>query len=345
MVSRSVTVDVAAVPPDGDLPLPADPPAPPLPTDSALGNLVATMPPNSWAELAARFLGPVINSSSQSGCVIPYSNAAAWDDFNAEIAVVAADHLVQPRLCIYSMERNSWRARRWNEPTFVHAYQHTVAVGGVRYYRFGGELLADDGSRDWTPVAPINISIGQVATVALVAWNGIVFVYDGNMGQFARYDPYNDLWLDPLTGMMPGLSGLYHVVAAVTPHGIVYGGGNGGNCPLNPDGTANNRQLWRLNPDLSKTRMPDAPFGHIGIFSGANIVPGPDGNVYALGFGQHWRLHPVGGGSWVRLPDPPADLIHPESGQGFISCSVPGAITYITAGYNIAARMRIYKPA
>ena len=69
-------------------------------------------------------------------------------------------------------------------------------------------------------------------------------------------------WISNLDNMLPGQRGEYHVVSAYSSRHncLVYGGGNlfQGESPVD-------RQIWRMNADLSKTRMPDAPH-HVGIY-------------------------------------------------------------------------------
>jgi hypothetical protein len=149
--------------------------------------------------------------------------------------------------------------------------------------------------------------------------------------------------------MLPGQLGEYHVDSAYSSRNncLVYGGGNRfqGESPVE-------RQLWRLNADLSKTRMPDAPH-HVGIFSGMNLVSdSASGNIIAFGFGEGWELNPSGAGSWTLMTGsraPPDGLLSPDVPNSVISCDVTsfGVVVYIDAlrSRRPKCRMWVYKSA
>ena len=127
------------------------------------------------------------------------------------MVAVCADHL-QATGCVYGMENNRWRKAGSPGPQYVHAYQDTACIGGVRYTvsRASYQLMA----RATGGVRAAEYSIGQ-ATVALSVWpalypgaiSDVLMLYDGNMARSPSTIPT----LTPNLGahrLMPGLAGL-----------------------------------------------------------------------------------------------------------------------------------------
>jgi hypothetical protein len=172
----------------------------------------------------------------------------------------------------------------------------------------------------------------------------VLTVYSGNAGTISAFDPTTNAWISNLDNMLPGQRGEYHVVSAYSGryNCLVYGGGNlfQGKSPVD-------RQIWRMNADLSRTRMPDPPH-HVGIFSGMNLVSdSASGNVIAFGFGEAWELNPSGDGKWSQMTGsraPPAGLTSPEGGLSVVSCDVTtyGVVVYIDGQRSRKPRCRMW---
>jgi hypothetical protein len=272
--------------------------------------------------------------------------------------VIAADHGAQPDTpgaparCEYDDATNAWSTAYFCRAG-IHGFQH-VAVNpytGDVYQRVGINIMRHDGSYEGVAVAPMNYNTSQLATVALMWWpsawpgagaQGVLTVYIGEWGTIAAYDPLANRWLPLLQDMLPGQKGYYHNVSAYSARHkcLVYGGGNTFS-GVNPvDG-----QIWRLNADLTKTRLPDSPH-RVGIHSGMNMVSGPDGNVYFLGFGEFWRLDPSGAGTWTKLTMP-SGILDPGNQKSVFSSDTPFGVVYVDSERTRApkkARMWIYRP-
>src|SRR6185295_15047274 len=85
--------------------------------------------------------------------------------------------------------------------------------------------------------------------------NGALVFYSGNTGAVYLLNTATKVWT-PVPNALPGQRGQYHNVCAYSKqfNCLVYGGGNmfaGGN-PID-------RQVWRMNADLTTKRLPDAP--------------------------------------------------------------------------------------
>ena len=332
----------------------ASPPPAPAVEKRTLGLLARKMEAGTWAELVAEDIDAVVGVGYPGNAenAIPYANSVPWCPIRKRIVIVGTDHGDKPRHIEYDDATNQFVLI---ERTLgSHNYQH-VAVdphAGDIYQRLAGNLYRYTG-REWATVAVIPLRLSQVASVALAWWSGpypgagghgVLTVYSGNAGTISAFDPTTNAWISNLDNMLPGQRGEYHVVSAYSSRHncLVYGGGNlfQGKSPVD-------RQIWRMNADLSRTRMPDPPH-HVGIFSGMNLVSdSASGNVIAFGFGEAWELNPSGDGKWSQMTGsraPPAGLTSPEGGLSVVSCDVTtyGVVVYIDGQRSRKPRCRMW---
>ena len=324
-------------------------------TRQSLSSLAAAMQPGTWAELIAEDIDAVIGVGAGGTAVaIPYANSVPWCPIRKRIVFVGCDHGDVPARHIeYDDATNRWLLIERGLGS--HNYQH-VAVDPFSsdiYQRFAGDLYRYTG-QTWAPVASIPFNISQVASVALTWWSGaypnagghgVLTVYNGNTATLSAFDPASGSWLADLTDVLPGQLGQYHVVSAYSARHncLVYGGGNTSQGVNSVD-----RQIWRLNADLSKTRMPDAPHS-VGIYHGMNLVSdSASGNILVFGFGEAWELDPSGAGTWTRMTGartPPEGLLSPNAAPAcVISCDVStyGVVVYVDALRTRKPRCRMW---
>ncbi len=342
IVPVGTTVDVQKTP------VVVDPP----PTGSALADLAASLAPGSWGELVSANINTSLcdPGSPNTTLRMHYCNSAPWTGDG--IAFVGADHGGSPALCRYRAATNAW-------DNFVpcygsHGYQFTAA-STTDLYRIicGGpspdySWMATNGVYKWDGSAFAYLAPGPENMTNLIAhtpgvwWPGKgLAIYDSNYGRISILDAANQyIHVNVATGQ----ARYYHTVSAYSStHDCVIFGGGAGYSP-DPAYVPDNRKLWRINADLSITPMPDAPH-HVGIFSGMNLVAGPDGNVYLLGFGEHWKLDPAG--VWTQLPAPPAGTLYPNDHDAVFSSCTPSCIVYVMGRRINGAldiKMRVYKP-
>ena len=329
--------------------------------NNSLSALAASMNAGTWAELIATDIDAVVGvgHAGNSEVAIPYANSAPWCPIRKRIVIVGADHGDLARHMEYDDATNRF-LHIGMAPGGVHHYQH-VAVdpyAGDIYFRLGsGRDLYRYTGTEWRLVTTIPVNVAEVATVALCWWSGpfpgagghgVLTVYSGSEATISVFDPTTGSWLPNVLGVLPGQRGYYHVVSAYSSRHncLVYGGGN----VFQGEGAVE-RQLWRLNADLSRTRMPDAPH-RVGIYGGMNLVSDTaSGNIIALGFGEAWELNPSGAGSWTQMTGsraPPAGLLVPNAPpNAVISCDATslGVVVYIDALRNRQpeCRMWVYK--
>ena len=229
----------------------------------SLSSLAASMTPGTWAELIADDLDAVVGVGrvGNDEVAIPFANSAPWCPIRKRIVFVGTDHGDAPRHIEYDDATNKWSLiERTKGLAQLPARRRRPSSGDI-YQRFAGTLYRYTGA-EWKEVTTIPFNISQVASVALAWWSGpfpgagghgVLTVYSGNAGTISAFDPTTERWLPDLVNMLPGQLGEYHVVSAYSSRNncLVYGGGNRfqGESPVE-------RQIWRLNADLSKT--PDA---------------------------------------------------------------------------------------
>jgi len=324
-----------------------------------LGSLAAALEAGTWSELIAEDIDAVIGveMSVHTGVAIPLANSVPWCPIRKRIVLVGQDRGDDPARHIEYDDATN-RYLLIDRGLGSHNYQH-VAVDPYSsdiYQRWGEDLYRYTGTT-WAQASVIPSNIAQIASVALAWWSGpypgagghgVLTVYNGNEGTISAFDPTTGTWLPNLIDVLPGQKDHYHVVSAYSGRHncLVYGGGN----PVQGESPVD-RQIWRLNADLSKTRMPDAPH-HVGIFSGMNLVSdSASGNIIAFGFGEGWELNPSGAGTWTQLTGPrapPQGLLSPNvSPNSVISCDVStyGVVVYVDAlrSRKPKCRMWVYK--
>ena len=87
--------------------------------------------------------------------------------------------------------------------------------------------------------------------------------------------------------------------------------------------TSSSARCGVSTPISPRLAYKDAPFP-VGIYSGMNMVAGPDGCVYFLGFGAALEARLASGaGAWTQLPSPPAGMLYPNDHQAVVSSCTP----------------------
>ena len=315
-----------------------------------------------------------------SGVAIHYCNGTGWSPSDRKFSIVCQDHgerlldangswvvengveVPAARHIEYDDASNTIRTVRQSR-VGSHAYNHNCAntLNGDKYLYWNSNVYRSRNSGPYEKIATTPDNLTQIIAASLTFWSstltgggnaGALLVSEGNSGSIHILNLATMTWTT-LRGMTPGRVGIYHNVAAYSEkkNVMVYGGGGGGNAPTaartNGAVYPDNRKLWRLNADGSKTAMPDAPH-HVGIFSGMNLQSDrSSGNFLLLGFGELWELNPDGAGTWTQQTGtraPPAALLQPGVPNGFCSvdCSTYGVVLYFDALRGRAPKSRAW---
>jgi len=312
----------------------------------------------TWTELITGDIGNVIARHGTSESMIPFAGAMPWDAVRRQIHIVGSDHVNADGLPAYynryDADSNDWSIVA-RTPLGSHGYQHTAVDSQANVYLLSlptSAIYKWSGS-DFVHFATLPVDTSQEVAMAMVHWSGPGFgakgaliVYHGGVGALFLLDLDTGGWVT-ISGAIPATG--YHNTAAYSAkkNVMVYGGGNNAKAVFS-------NEIWRLNADRSRTRMPDAPL-QVGINHG--MVPVTDsrsGNFLFFGFRQLWELNPDAEGTWTRQTGtraPPADLLDPAADQRAalvpVDVSSYGVTLWIDAIYNRdpIARVRIYKHA
>jgi hypothetical protein len=326
---------------------------------SALATLAAAMPVGTWAELTTGDIGSVIARPGTSLSMIPYTGAMPWDPVHRQIHIVGSDHINYDGLPAYynryDDDSNDWSIVL-RTPLGSEGYQHTAvdSEGNVYLLSLPTSAIYKWNGSDFVHFATLPSNTSNEIGMAMVHWSGPGFggkgalvVYHGGLGALLMLTLDTGAWASLNSAI--SYTGYYQGTAAYSAkkNVMVYGGGN-------PFQAGASKEIWRLNADRSKTRMPDAPLP-VGINHG--MVPIPEsrsGNFLFLGFGQLWELNPDGAGTWTLQTGtrvPPAGLVDPSTNS--LAALVPvdvstyGVTLWIDAIYsrNPVAKVRLYKHA
>ena len=256
------------------------------------------MPVGTWAEFITDDIDNVIARPGTSGSMIPFAGAMPWDAVHRQIHIVGSDHVnadgLPPYYNRYDADSNDWSIVA-RTPLGSHGYQHTAvdSEGNVYLLSLPTSAIYKWSGGNFVLFATLPANTSQEVAMAMVHWSGSGFgekgaliVYHGGFGALFVLDLGTGGWTT-ISGAIPPTG--YHNTAAYSAkkNVMVYGGGN------NANGVFSN-EIWRLNADRTRTRMPDAPL-QVGINQGmVPITDSRSGNFLFFGFGQLWELNPDG---------------------------------------------------
>lgn len=331
------------------------------PPNGALAQAAASLNPGQWGDVTSQNINESLKDpgSPNSNLRMHYSNSAPWN--GSGIDFIGMDHGGSPALCRYHDSTNAWD--NFIPSIGSHGYQFTVAnpQNGDLYRIMCGAYTptypwsANSGIYKWNGTSFDFFAAGPEDMTNLIAhtpgvwWDGAVAgtqgllaIYDSNYSRISLLNTTTKVYthIDVATNQ----GGYYHTVSAYSKVHNCLSFGGGQPYSNDPQFVNDNRKLWKLNADLTVETLPDAPHS-VGIFGGMNMNSGPDGNIYFLGFGEHWQLNPATK-VWTKLSTPPIGQLYPNDHDAVFSSNTPYGIVYI-GGRNINGvldiKMRLYK--
>jgi hypothetical protein len=275
--------------------------------NTALGNLAASMPQGTWAELTTTDIRSTLaNTSGADGMTLPYSDTATWDSVSQQLFFIGGDHAptpCYPRFVSYSESTNAWQIRpqpAWfpcTPSSAMHGYNHTAidAVHRKLYHRPFNDAVVrkyDIDSQVWTalPAVPQEV-IGYISVAVGLAWfperNSLVYasIESGTNGTALEYSETTGQWTK-IAGNLP--MGGYHNFAKYNPvHKIVlFGGGQG------------DRHIYKLDTAGHVTALKDAPIP-VGIENSVITVDPASGKYLIFGNSNDFYVYDVTSDTWV----------------------------------------------
>jgi len=343
---------------------------PPAATGGALSHIAAVTPFNTFVEIASPGIdkgNQDPNLGQNTRMAMHYCNKGVWSNGAASLGFAGLVHIGMDHGI--SGPADTCSMGRWDDATGTwlprlpcignHGYDHTVidpTTGDLYRLMFGVKqpqwvFSADAGVYKWDGAAfqlfasfPPTDPATQLVAASGEWWSGplppgvggltgALVWYNGNSGACHFLNPDTKAWTSVWTAF-PGMAGYYGNVCAysrkhnclVLGTGNIYDGtpdGSGGLGPLS-------RQTYRVNANLTSTRLPDAPH-HVGVYSGMNLNTGPDGIAYTVGFNEVWKLDPSGAGTWSKLRDKPARIWNQNDHAAGYSVRSPYGIVYISS--------------
>ena len=326
------------------------------PTTGSLSIVATATPPGTWSEVSTANINVGLYDplSQNTGMMMHYCNSAPWNAKDNTIDFVGADHGGGPALTRYHNATNNWD--NFIRCSGSHGYQFLAADrdGGIYHIDCGQNGLYKWDGAEFQRLADGPEQLTQlIAHTPIVWWDGPVagfpsgclVTFSSNPGLVSFFDMQAKMWAKQVQ-VSTGQNGYYHTVSAYSKrfNCLVFGGGAGysNSVTFVPD----NHKLWRMDEDLTVTPMAEGPH-HIGIYSGMNLVAGPDGMIYCLGFGEHWKLDPRGAGTWTSCRRHPQRQYFPNDHDAVFGCCTPYGVVYV-GGRRISGapdiRMHVYVP-
>lgn len=305
-----------------------------------LGRAAASMKPGEWRRLTTNNVAAVSQLYTRNP---GYDDNQAWNSKKRKMVMVIVEHAdgsTCPNSCprglvTYDDDTNTWATGGPQPPQEViwHNYDHVAwdDDNEVLYYRYSGQSniyrycfnnappWCNGRAGTWTrlpspaSVMPNCCQIAGAITYHAAMDGGSLLFFDGdaygsNRGGLFQYTETSGRWV-PLAGSRGEFPvGSYSNLAEYSPTKriAIFGGGGGNGGPA--------RNLWKIGPDKTITKLPDAPFDiTLGVYNRSAVADPVTGNFIfifgtAPGEGQLWELNPDGTGSWRRLD---ADLTTP----------------------------------
>jgi hypothetical protein len=248
---------------------------------TVLGDLAASLKPNSWSVLNTENIGEALgNSGGINGFIFGYTDGGAYDPISEQWLFVGGDHAGPPRFVTYSAKTNAWRIE--SKPSFLgsgtcHGYDHSAIDPdrGIFYTRlFGGDNIYkyNIASKSWSTVTSGANDACCTGMEYFPEMGGLVYATDGRI---RFYDISSGQW-SVLASGLPTTA--YHQVAEYNPvHKVVIaGGGNASNQLYKVDAKGNVTPI--AQPSFSIT--PAAATLTVDPVSGLFLVLAKDQKLY-----------------------------------------------------------------
>jgi len=236
---------------------------------TALGNLVASMQPGTWAQLSTNNINATLsNPGGASGIIFGYTEYIKWDPVGHRLYYLGGDHFTSGtpvmRHVQYDENSNSWSIlpeQSWFTAFSSHGYDHGAIDPVHRYFYFRppGNLTMyrwNMDTRVWTAM-PSNNVIGFDSCCVGIDYfpelHGVIWASDENddNGGVTRLNDATGQW-ERIAQAAAYPMGDYHNFAEYNPvrKVMVFGGGTGGKAT---------RQIYKLDATGAVTPLKKAP--------------------------------------------------------------------------------------
>src|SRR5438105_2966147 len=275
---------------------------------TALGNLVASMQPGTWAQLITDNINPTLsNPGGASGIIFGYTEYIKWDPVGRRLYYLGGDHATSGtpvmRHVQYDEASNSWSIlpeQSWFTAFASHGYDHGAIDPAHRffYFRPPGNLNVYRYNMDtgaWTQMPANNVIQYNSCCVGMDYFpelHGVMWAGDesGDNGGVTRLNDATGQW-DRMGQAAAYAMGDYHNFAEYNPirHVMVFGGGESG---------AATRKMWKLDATGAVTPLNDAPV-NIGIQSSIFTVDPVSGDYLVFTSTNQFYVYNVVTDTWT----------------------------------------------
>src|SRR6266850_2918811 len=157
-------------------------------SNTALGNLAASMQPGTWKELVTNNIAPTLGlTGGASGITFGFTENGAWDPVSGQFFYIGGDHSPTnpdtcPRFVSYTESTNTWQMLpkpAWFpclQGSAMHGYDHTAIdpINRKLYHRPYNDMVVrrlDMASNTWAdlPTIPSGVMANRNCCVG-IAW-------------------------------------------------------------------------------------------------------------------------------------------------------------------------------
>src|SRR5438093_11426880 len=278
---------------------------------NALGNLVASMQPGTWAQLSTNNINQTLSANGASGIIFGYTEYIKWDSVGQRLYYMGSDHnntggTIYAEHVQYDAATNTWSRlphQSWaaqSPGSAIHGYDHGAIDPVHRYFYFRPfadrvihRYHMDTGV--WTSMPANNVTPNNSDAVGIEYFpelHGVIWAGDesGDNGGLTRLNDATGQW-DRIGQAAAYSIGQYHNFAEYNPvrKVVVFGGGTGGSAT---------RQMWKLDANGVVTRLNPAPVA-IGIQSSIFTVDPVSGDYLVFTSSNQFYVYNVVTDTWT----------------------------------------------
>jgi hypothetical protein len=275
---------------------------------TALGDLAASMPPGTWAQLTTNNINRTFTDpNGVSKVIIPYAEYIKWDPGGHRLYYLGGDHYESGtpvmRHVQYDEATNSWSIlpqQSWFTAFSSHGYDHGAIdpVNRYFYFRPPGNLTMyrwNMDTRVWTAMPPNNVIQYDSCCVGIDYFpelHGVLWASDENVdnGGVTRLNDATRQW-DRIGQAAAYPMGELHNFAQYNPvyKVMVFGGGQAGSAP---------RKIYKLDAGGAVNSLKDPPVD-LGITNSIFTVDPVSGDYLVFTKTNQFYVYNVGTDTWT----------------------------------------------